>query len=543
MIKRKGANKILIGEKTLITDSIDEKNNGEEGNANKCISEKGNADKCVCRFLWNYEVHGMTALLKGPTVYVRLFWAFVIALCVLASVITAFYTFEHYFERHTVTYNSIKRLQEIKLPVIVLCPKNPDALNFSKVLRDIDQRLPVASLDRHTLKQLIRFAVAGAGFSNVEGFVPTKKGKPKKDIDYEIQQLDSLFRRWLGNRSLKEFYKNLFEDWGYTCQQFIQRCYFGSKVIHNCCSYFEPYFVMLRGRCMRMNVTLYQKDPADFGRFDVYMNQLPSRLSNLTPKKQPQVIAYLTDTDRNVGLFPRYYINFGTAVSLRAKARNISMLADGSSQCQNYKTEEKGRNTCRLKQWLKQKVISQHNCTLFYLDFENGTICEPKQIMGNYERITDLRMNKSERCLPACKRSEHIFSEYTLRGSIWNARNYVPPFRMEVYFTDLQIEVYEEVPTLTVSRFIAQLGGQLGLYIGLSIASFVQIILPCIRKCHEWMKLRTEKRPKNKKENEIEMLRQRSEMVGKWLDEGDEANANANMTQRICQWDGLPKAF
>jgi hypothetical protein len=50
----------------------------------------------------------------------------------------------------------------------------------------------------------------------------------------------------------------------------LQRCYYGAHEI-NCCDVFVPYYVMLRGRCMRLNHTLYQMDPADYGRIDIYL--------------------------------------------------------------------------------------------------------------------------------------------------------------------------------------------------------------------------------------------------------------------------------
>jgi hypothetical protein len=55
------------------------------------------------------------------------------------------------------------------MPVLVICPKNPDSLKYNMVLRDIGRRLP--HLDRLTVGRLISFAIAGAGFSNVGQFM------------------------------------------------------------------------------------------------------------------------------------------------------------------------------------------------------------------------------------------------------------------------------------------------------------------------------------------------------------------------------------
>lgn len=65
------------------------------------------------------------------------------------------------------------RNRGLKMPVVVLCPKNPDSLKFHLILRDIAKRLP--RLDRATAKQLISYAVAGAGFSNVGQFMAKRR--------------------------------------------------------------------------------------------------------------------------------------------------------------------------------------------------------------------------------------------------------------------------------------------------------------------------------------------------------------------------------
>ncbi len=55
------------------------------------------------------------------------------------------------------------------MPVLVICPKNPDSLKYNLILRDISPRLP--HMDRVTIGRLISFAIAGAGFSNVGQFM------------------------------------------------------------------------------------------------------------------------------------------------------------------------------------------------------------------------------------------------------------------------------------------------------------------------------------------------------------------------------------
>jgi hypothetical protein len=123
----------------------------------------------------------------------------------------------------------------LRMPVLVICPKNPDSLKYNMILRDIGRRLP--HLDRLTVGRLISFAIAGAGFSNVGQFMKkrilqniSEQEACEKWNDVwrfihfgqifhpKVQRLYSLFRRWKGHRTLSKFYEDLFEKYGYTCQ-------------------------------------------------------------------------------------------------------------------------------------------------------------------------------------------------------------------------------------------------------------------------------------------------------------------------------------
>nr|CAD2132074.1 unnamed protein product [Meloidogyne enterolobii] len=422
----------------------------------------------------------------------RIFWGFIIAICVLMSIITTEWMFNDYLEHQTATLITIEQRQRnqgergLPMPVLVICPKNPDALKYNLILKDINRRLP--RMDRVTIGRLISFAIAGAGFSNVGQFM---RRRIKENIsDHQTQHLYSLFRRWRGYRSLSEFYDTLFNKYGYTCKDLFQKCLYGYEEIP-CCDIFRPHYVMLRGRCMRLRYIMHQSDPADIGRIDVYLNQLTSRLTEKSGM-QPQIVAYITDEHQAVGTFPRYYVHFHSAVLLRARNRQISMLPDNDQCYSNYGKDYKGRSSCWVKRWLHEKIVEPFNCTVFYLGrnrYNYLPICEPITIVRNYLDVTNLRLDNDtrKRCKPACIRSEHTFQEFRPKGSVMK-RNYMPAFRIEISFTNLEIEVYQEVLTTTLPGFVSQLGGQSGLFVGLSVCSIIQIGISIAWKLHLWYK-------------------------------------------------------
>lgn len=110
----------------------------------------------------------------------------------------------------------------MKLPSITVCPKNPDALDYKKIIRDIGKRLP--RIDRFTLGRLLAFVIAGAGFSNVNEVL--HQVSPN-----EMQRLSAMYRRWKGNRTLADFYTTLIEKNGYTCDEVTYYPYFLSYIL------------------------------------------------------------------------------------------------------------------------------------------------------------------------------------------------------------------------------------------------------------------------------------------------------------------------
>lgn len=67
------------------------------------------------------------------------------------------------------------------------------------------------SLSSSEANSLLAFAIAGAGFKNFQRFVGGWN-------DDHIVQLATLFDKWKGNRSLSSFYRFIFEDNGYRCE-------------------------------------------------------------------------------------------------------------------------------------------------------------------------------------------------------------------------------------------------------------------------------------------------------------------------------------
>lgn len=135
---------------------------------------------------------------------------------------------------------------------------------------------------------LLRFAIAAAGFGHVQHFV----GQWNESY---IDALSKHLRLWQYNRRTDDFYRHIFEANGYSCKevkpaksscrftnsgipssQFFKSCYYGGNRVA-CCTKFYSTYVALRGRCFRMR-RVFQEHHGVQGIFRAEMNQLPSPL-------------------------------------------------------------------------------------------------------------------------------------------------------------------------------------------------------------------------------------------------------------------------
>ncbi|KAH7722215.1 Protein DEL-7, partial [Aphelenchoides avenae] len=101
----------------------------------------------------------------------------------------------------------------------------------------------------------------------------------------------------------------------------------------------------------------------------------------------PQIVVFVTDNYPDVATFPRYYIDPKQRNYLRFKASK-TVLLPAYSQCSTA-PEHRGRATCYIQKFLRNRLIRPFNCTVFYLRHKNPEldICEPKLLVENYNTV------------------------------------------------------------------------------------------------------------------------------------------------------------
>ncbi|KJH41905.1 hypothetical protein DICVIV_12109 [Dictyocaulus viviparus] len=310
---------------------------------------------------------------------------------------------------------------------------------------------------------VIRYLIAGSGFAHVEVY--------RWNLTYRFE-LNNLYYQWRGNRTQFDMFDFVFNKNGYKCNEMFLSCHSGPREF-DCCSAFVPTYVMLRGRCYRLIEDYYQSDIYLSDNLVVYFNQLQGLLLPITSR--PQMIIYLGDEHKEIGLYPRIYLNINNWNNLRFIQRRITMLPE-RSLCSND-PQNQGISTCFVYNWVNRVMLPTLNCTLpFFKDVlpytANLSLCEPLTVVFNYYIITSRKYEEYD-CLPACERVENRW-QMTTSVDKYPLRHY--GFVVDVSFYQLEYDHYTETRLITPARFISELGNQISFFIGCSLMTFVQLL-------------------------------------------------------------------
>ncbi|RCN50028.1 hypothetical protein ANCCAN_03857 [Ancylostoma caninum] len=248
--------------------------------------------KCNCRYRWLREIHGVSALMMSNSVEEKVFWVLIILGCGFVSVINTDFILAGYVSHRSSTRITFVPVQSIKYPTLVFCPKNADALNYSRIYDDL--LVNIGFFNNVTAADVLRYAIAGSGFDNFDVSAWSN--------EYRCE-LRELYNTWRANRTILEMFDFLFSENGYLCQEFFESCQAGSRIL-DCCSIFKPTYVMLRGRCFRLVDDYNQTDVDENDKLLIRFHAVQGSLA-AKKKNKAQVIMYIGDSNPEIGLYPR----------------------------------------------------------------------------------------------------------------------------------------------------------------------------------------------------------------------------------------------
>ncbi|CAI5448200.1 unnamed protein product [Caenorhabditis angaria] len=416
---------------------------------------------CNCKYLWLRELHGVSAFMMSNSLKEKIFWACIIIGCASYSIYNTKSILDEYGQHATTTLITILPVKKLKFPTMVFCPRYPDFLNYYNILSDMYQHL--GYMENSTNFDVLRFAITGFGIDNA--------GSEFFNETYQAQMND-YYLKWKGNRSQFEMFDFVYNQNGYTCQDMFQTCYGGMNT-YNCCDIFEPTYVMIRGRCFRLIDSYYQNDTDEVAKVSIYFNNMTSPILNTGIP--PQLVMYNGDSNTEVSIYPRIYLNSHDWNRIRYSQKVMKLLPD-STRCSTDRIYQ-GKFTCFVYKWLMQ-LVTMFNCTVPYYKYQlpylaDVDICEASLIVANFHNISLTPATIGYKCIPACSRIENSV-QLTSSIDVDPDQSYM--FRLEASFTYLEYEQYREIRTTSTPGFISELGGQTGLFVGCSVMTLVQLI-------------------------------------------------------------------
>ncbi|CAJ0601153.1 unnamed protein product [Cylicocyclus nassatus] len=301
-------------------------------------------------------------------------------------------------------------------------------------------RSRLGELDEQLAGDVLLYLIAGSGLQYIK--------IEKWTLNYR-SKLDNIFLAWRGNRTQQDMYHFVFVENGYTC--------------------YEVDFLCLVD-------DYYQKEYDEIGKLHIYLKQVTE--ARLIRNAINELVIYLGSSTVEIGPFPRIFLNYDHWNRFVFKQKRISMLNE--KQCfASHNKGKKEKTACLVRKWIKKKVVNILNCTLPPFNeilpyLANITVCEPAKVAQSYEHIT-APITEEFNCLPTCERIENQWSLQSSKIRGPSPRNY--SYEVEASFGELQYEEYREIRLTTTLNFLSELGGQLGLFVGSSSLTYVQLLL------------------------------------------------------------------
>uniref|UniRef100_A0A914I1I1 Uncharacterized protein n=1 Tax=Globodera rostochiensis TaxID=31243 RepID=A0A914I1I1_GLORO len=419
---------------------------------------------------------GFHNVLNAKHFWYRVLWFSVVTICLLIGLLTIFRIIKEYTENPSATLINVKSVDKLLLPQLTICSTHAATINIAKMEQNLfNNNMRVAKYSSQDLINFAYFMLAGSGFQKIN---------LKHFDDVKTRQLNDFYENFRLGLSVDQFFNQFFDEFGLRCSEFFQFCQLGDAIM-NCCEIFEPIYLIRRGRCFR-SIKLYQRNFDELGKLRVQLRQPYQMGLNLTA--QEEIMVFIAEYKPQLAPFPRYYLHQGIWTKMRLNAKHISLFP--AEEVCSQANAKMGKDTCYVENWLQTHVEGLLNCTFPYIQQirkdRKLNSCEPLKLIENYETAVQTTNYTIHSCVLACDRWEYMASlEKIDMSRVYRNVSQLPfVYRIDLSYNDLQYELIEEVSTLTLVGLIAQIGGQMSLFMGSSILNLIQAIIMAVLLLH-----------------------------------------------------------
>ncbi|XP_078582100.1 acid-sensing ion channel 1C-like [Branchiostoma floridae x Branchiostoma japonicum] len=432
------------------------------------------------RFALDTDIHGMKHLIKRGPIR-RTAWVLMLLLSLGLMSFECMESLIYYFEFHHVTKVELQYTNNMTFPAVTICNMNKyrrSALGM-RDLATVGPYIGIVDRQQFTLQQEHLY--------------------PKSWVDkVKNENLKALSKMSTGHQDFAVFVKRV----GHQVDDMIVNCEWrGSPCT---AKNFSHTFTHL-GNCYTFNAmtlagkVLSSSKPGEGNGLKVTVN-----IENDEYMATNDVAGDAMDAGIKVMVHPQHEPPFvkelGFAVSpgfhtfVAIRKEVITTLPAPYGNCQQKGNQEHyseySLSACRIE-CETQHVIQECGCRLVEMPGTRWPVCTPERYQCAYEKL--VKVMDGEQCAWQCRIPCHATSyEWTLSSSKLRPKSHLSHAQrrglnmtedlildnilvLNVYYESLNYELIQQMPAIETEGLLGDLGGQMGLFLGASFLSLVEI--------------------------------------------------------------------
>ncbi|RDD42240.1 Acid-sensing ion channel 1 [Trichoplax sp. H2] len=445
-------------------------------------------------FPFSASFHGIEHIYEGRYGTRKILWILLVAATMIACFVFIFIQIAHYSAFHTTTKSTLVYEKQLAFPAVTIC--NYNSFRRSAV----------------TANDLIHMAYLVKAYRLNQGVVSDFIGEKER------QKLINYWKKYDATHAKKFNYQLFVERVGYHASQMIKSCHFrglkcGPKNFSNVLTSYGN-CITFNGPKLESNPKLYQKNPGAHQGLELLINIQEYEYTGSWHSDRPDIGIKFVIHERH---YPPDVTSQGKAVGpgshayASVKYKTISNLPSPYGHCGSKKLAFYKKYTyagcqisCKTEYVQKkcgcrapdmpgqnvipvcspQKMIECVSPNLEKLRTINDKVCIcpiPCHIVHfdttiSYAKIPNPQMAKdlTEKINKTAFQIEtHGLVDPDIDPTLYISQNYI---LLNVFFDDLYYEKTVSTPVYTFTSLLGNIGGQLGLFVGASVLTLVEII-------------------------------------------------------------------
>ncbi len=420
-------------------------------------------ESAVEKFCKMTSMHGINCLYSTASITLKIFWAIILLFAMAGLVLVLKETISNFVDTPTATKVSMKLNPNMEFPGVLVCQTKSVGVDY---------------LEQKNISKKLGMYIQGILTNSFEGPNQGEQGENEKE---ESALMESRYQALLDNYTNRDIRQFFFEA-GPKCEDLFTQCSFKRKQFNCCEDVVSVKFDKTFGKCFLFHASIRQtmqgvglklKIRTDLDKF------LPS------PEQESDGLSISVFPTYDAVSLSKQLITLGKETVLELKQQDI--LLNNNIFKSVCKDQSSYATTLVCEMECSHRLMLQHcNCS-YPLDlsafplsenrstYEHFPICSPAQMLScEPEKFLDSCLDVQ--CPLAC-----LKQWYNILSSSTNLAKDQQQFTVvQVHFSHFLVISMTQVETLTLVSVIGNIGGVMGVFIGASLITCVELLVFCI---------------------------------------------------------------